>query len=245
MKKILCLSLFVLCFACKEQVEINPRVYLGNVSTQLGKDKMDRSLVTFDINDMEYVSMRAGNQYHFSMTRTLDTTTFKAQAFNGGFDYSENGILKNYGAQNIQLEKQLILLNRFMEIPQLFLNDNSAIITQKDEVIIDKKLYQVFHVKYNNLMPTDLISNYYLYVHTKDLTIDFIGYDFEPAADRLFFREIFNRRTVEGIVFEDYRTFRTKTNDVVLDSLPQLFMKNQLDLTAAFTPENVKVTLDN
>ena len=90
MKKILCLSLFVLCFACKEQVEINPRVYLGNVSTQLGKDKMDRSLVTFDINDMEYVSMRAGNQYHFSMTRTLDTTTFKAQAFNGGFDYSED-----------------------------------------------------------------------------------------------------------------------------------------------------------
>jgi hypothetical protein len=132
-----------------------------------------------------------------------------------------------------------------MEIPMLFIDDNSAVITQKSPTIIDKKNYQVFHVYYKSLMPTDLISNYYLYVNEKEQTVDFIGYDFAPAEDRLFFRESFNRRIVEGITFEDYRTFRTKTSGVHMDSLPNLFLRNELDLKAAFKPENVKVIFND
>lgn len=245
MKKILFLSLLLVCLACEEQSALSPKAYLENVSTSLGKDKMKKTTITFEIKDMTYESKRSGNDYRYSMTRTLDTITFKAEAYNGGFEYTENGIPKSYGSQNLQVEKQLLALNHFMEIPKLFLDDNSVTITRKNPVTIDGKLYQVIHAKYQSLMPTDLISNYYLYVHEKDLTIDFIGYDFAPAKDQLFFRESFNRRTVEGIVFEDYRTFRTKTNDIVMDSLPYLFLRNELELTTAFTPENVKVTIQD
>ncbi|MFT5751356.1 MAG: hypothetical protein ACI86L_000857 [Dokdonia sp.] len=245
MKKILYFSLLLVCIACNVESERNPKEYLKDVAKHLGKDKMNNTTVTFDVNDMIYESKRTGNGYHFSMTRTLDTTTFQAKAYNGGFEYTENGIPKNYGFQNLQVEKQLLAINHFMEIPMLFIDDNSAIITQKNPVIIDNKNYLLFHVKYESLMPTDLISNYYLYIQKKEQTVDFIGYDFAPAEDRLFFRESFNRRTVEGIVFEDYRTFRTKTNGVVMDSLPILFLRNELDLTAAFKPENIKVSLND
>lgn len=245
MKKILFLSLLFICLACTQQTEVSPKEYLRSVSQKMGKDKLTKATVTFGINDMVYESTRNANDYHFSMTRTIDTMTFKAEAYNGGFEYTENGIAKSYGAQNRQVEKQLLAINHFMEVPALFLNDNALIINRKAPAKIDAKPYQVIHIKYESLMPTDLISNYYLYVHEKDLTIDFIGYDFAPAEGRLFFRESFNRRTVNGIVFEDFRTFRTKESGIAMDSLPGLFLRNQLDLKAAFKPENVKVSFND
>ena len=245
MKKILIFSSLLVCIACNVESEKNPKEVLKDAAQHLGKDKMYNSTVTFDVNDMHYESRRKDNEYHFSMTRTMDTITYQAKAYNGGFEYTENGTSKSYGFQNLQVEKQLLAINHFMEIPMLFIDDNSAVITQKSPTIIDKKNYQVFHVYYKSLMPTDLISNYYLYVHEKEQTVDFIGYDFAPAEDRLFFRESFNRRIVEGITFEDYRTFRTKTSGVHMDSLPNLFLRNELDLKAAFKPENVKVTFND
>ena len=197
----------------------------------------------FTLADIQYKSVRADNDYTYTMTRSRDTITYQAKAYNGGFEYTENGNPKSYGAQNGQVEKQLLALNDFMALPAIFENDNSAVLTLKKTIQIDEQKYYVLHIGYKDLMPTDIIPAYNLYINQETFGLEFIAYEFQPAQGRHFLREAFNSRTIEGVSFNDYRTYRTKTADIALDSLPHLLGANQLDLQNAFTPENITVKL--
>ena len=92
-------------------------------------------------------------------------------------------------------------------------------------------------------MPTDIITTYDLYIDQENYEIDFIAYDFKPANGVLFMREAFNRRKIEGITFNDYRTFRTATDSVSLGDLPHLLGENKLELQSPFTPKDITVKL--
>jgi hypothetical protein len=72
----------------------------------------------------------------------------------------------------------------------------------------------------------------------EDGMLDFLAYDFGDGGTR--FREAFNRREIEGILFQDYRNY-TADEVTALHDYSTLFDRGQLTLVSTIELENVEV----
>ena len=143
MKKILfILATILVVVSCDEKKEkLTANQILDTAIENSGRRQLYASQLSFEFNGITYTSTRDAHNYVYEMKRVRDTITYLAKAFNGGFDYTENGVSKSYGAQNGQVEKQLLALNDFMLLPAIFENDNSIIINLKEEAVINSISY--------------------------------------------------------------------------------------------------------
>jgi len=242
-KKILFISTLALLTSCTSTPDITAEELLEKTIETLGKRALYNSELSFMEREISYTSLRSKYQYEYTMKRSVDTINYFAKSYNGGFEYTENGVPVSYGATSGQLEKDLIDLNQFMILPANFENDNAVLLNLKNDISIDGIEYYVLHISFKNQMPTDLAGNYNLYIAKDTYEIDFIGYDSLATEGRFFLKEAFNKRVLNGVSFSDYRTYISQKNISTIDSLPVLLGKNQLVLRNPLVIKNINVKL--
>lgn len=72
--------------------------------------------------------------------------------------------------------------------------------------------------------------------------LDFIAYEYFTGEGGTRFREAYNRRDVEGIVFQDYRNYTADEIDG-LSAYPGLWLRDRLALVSTIELENIEVKL--
>ena len=82
---------------------------------------------------------------------------------------------------------------------------------------------------------------YYYWIHQESYLIDYLAYSFQNDGGGTRFRKAVNRRNIDGVIFQDYENYRPVEKFVPLESLPDLFIQNQLILVSHILKENISM----
>lgn len=109
-----------------------------------------------------------------------------------------------------------------------FLNDNAVNMEWAGEVTINDKPYYKIQVTFDQEGGGDDHDDIYMYwIDKSDFTMDYLAYSFHVNGGGVRFREAFNARNVEGIVFQDYVNYKYDKNTPVSE-LDALFEQGKL-----------------
>ena len=69
-------------------------------------------------------------------------------------------------------------------------------------------------------------------------TLDYLAYKYLTDAGGIRFRVAINRRTIEGVVFQDYENYKAPKN-TSLDDLPKMYEKGELELLSLIVNDSI------
>lgn len=105
--------------------------------------------------------------------------------------------------------------------------------------------YHKVEITYGSNGGGEDFENVYIYwIHQEKFTIDYLAYGFNINGGGVRFREAYNQREVEGIVFQDYLNY-TIDKDFPVQEMDYAFETEQLRLISDIKLENVNVSLLN
>ncbi len=223
----------------QEQTQIAQKI-IDNSIVAHGHQKFNQLHLEFSFRDYHYVLHRDAKQTVYSRQIETDSRTIKDV-------YPTNDKLTRYvNGQAIGLNDSIVNLYQnslnavmyFMELP-FKLNDPPVIKQFREEVFIDNKKYYSIEVTFQeNLEHQDV---YYYWINHETYLIDYFAYSFQNNGGGTRFRKAINRRSINGVLFQDYENYRPKEKFVPLESLPDLFIKNQLILVSKILKENISI----
>ena len=81
------------------------------------------------------------------------------------------------------------------------------------------------------------------WIHQEKHTMDYLAYEFHVDGGGLRFREAFNQRRVDGILFADFHNFKGDKSALAVSDLANAFVKGKLEKASEIVLENIKVEL--
>lgn len=116
----------------------------------------------------------------------------------------------------------------FVQIPKV-LNDPAVKSTLLGETVIDKEVYVSLKVTFSQEQGgADYQDEYRYWINKKTHLIDYLAYRFYTDQGGTRFRKAYNRRKINGLVFQDYYNFKPQEKFSPLDRLPQLLENKKL-----------------
>ncbi|MFQ5602191.1 MAG: DUF6503 family protein [bacterium] len=79
------------------------------------------------------------------------------------------------------------------------------------------------------------------WIHEKRKTLDYLAYYYHRNESGSRFRQAFNQRRVNGILFADYHNFKGPTGVTAIENHDQLFESGQLTRVSEIVLENIQV----
>ncbi len=217
---------------------------LINASIQAhGLDNLTGKQIEFDFRDKHYTLLRELTEYTYTRSFQDSSGMIQDVLINSqGFFRTVNG--DTAGLSKDRASKYLNSVNSvlyFVQLP-LPLNDAAAIKTyQKDQEINGKEYHQV-EVRFSQEGGGKDFEDIFLYWFQQETyTLDYFAYSYLTDGGGLRFREAINRRTINGIVFQDYINYKPKSNESGLYDLPDLFKKGKLTELSRIENTNIQV----
>lgn len=125
----------------------------------------------------------------------------------------------------------------------LALSDPAVNAKALSEVNINEEPYYKIQVTFSENGGGEDFEDIYVYwFHKEKKTMDFFAYKYFTEGGGMRFREAINRRTVDGIVFQDYKNYKPKTEGISVFELDKAFQKNQLEIVSTVTLENINLS---
>ena len=246
MKKIVLLLLLTALVACK----VDDKDYTGkeliHKSIQAhGSPFLDQSTMEFKFRETQYKATRDKGMFQYSREFIQDSLRIKDVLSNNKKERYINDSLITVA--DSLLNGYASSLNSVVYFAQLpYSLDGDAIISKKIgiDTILNNKYYEV-KVTFKEEGGGEDHDDVFVYWINKDnYLIDYLAYSYCEEECGYRFRESVNRRTVNGVIIQDYKNYKAvKTNPDLLQ-LDDLFEKGQLELVSEIKTEQVKLTLD-
>lgn len=119
------------------------------------------------------------------------------------------------------------------------LNDASVNKTYIGDITIKEKNYAVLGITFNQEGGGDDFDDEYRYwINTETKKIDYLAYNYSVNKGGVRFRASYNKRVVDGIIFQDYTNYEAEVG-TPLDLLPELFETGKLKELSKIKTENI------
>ncbi len=129
----------------------------------------------------------------------------------------------------------------FFQIPYV-LNDPAAIKKLTGETEINGKIYWSVSVTFEKQQGGEDYDDEFLYfVDKDDFSIDYLAYNYSVDGGGVRFREAFNQRRIDGLLFQDYINYEVEIG-TPLSNIPQLFKDGKLKELSKIVNENIKIS---
>lgn len=129
----------------------------------------------------------------------------------------------------------------FFQLP-LLLNDPAVI---KELIGIEK----INNIEYYKLKVsfkqqgggTDFEDEFRYWIGKADHMMDYLAYSYQTNGGGIRFRQVVNRRNVNGLTVQDYINYKPEKKTTPLDQLPSLFEKGELIEVSRIEKKNVRL----
>ena len=123
------------------------------------------------------------------------------------------------------------------------LNDERAVKAYLDSVEIHGRSYHKIKVSFEEKAGQEKPDDVFIYwFDTEDYSMDYLAYEFFTEKGGFRFREAYNTRTVEGIIFQDYHNYKPRNKDSIdLHELDAAFLRGELELLSEIQTEKIEV----
>lgn len=222
----------------------NPQSIVNKAMETHGSEWVGESEITFRFRNRHYKAYRQKGR--FSLRRMWkDSLGYTEDILsNQGFTRYRNGQRLQISDSLAQVYGNSVNSVHYFAVLPYGLNDTSVRKTFLSMVEINGQSYFKIKISFSEEGGgTDFEDVFMYWMHTQKFTVDFLAYSFHVNGGGLRFREAFNRREIEGILFQDYRNFKPTSPNARLEDLDKLFEQGQLELLSEIRLEDVEVTL--
>jgi len=221
----------------KHQIEQAPtktfsaeaRAVLAKALEAHGGDRYETAYYQFVFRDKAYKFKNNGSSYRYELIQEKQGVRTK--------DVLENGQLVRTAAgkpveltdkQRRAISESLNSVIYFATLPHK-LTDASVNLEYGGEVLIKDVKYETLNVTFDQEGGgVDHEDQYRYWVNVANGRIDYLAYNYRTGKGGVRFREAYNSRNVDGIVFQDYVNYKAPVG-TPLDSLPLMLERLELE----------------
>jgi len=225
--------LFISCllfFSCNEEKKSADSI-IKNAIEYHGGAAYDSVNVAFQFRDKRYQITQ--NQGDFKYKRV-----FVDSLENVLLDIlTNNGLIRHYNDSLVELSTKdssayansVNSVQYFAMLPQP-LSDPAVIASRKKDVSIKQKEYYSIEVKFSENNGGEDFEDIFMYWFDKeDYSMDYLAYQYKTEGGGVRFREAYNSRVIDEIIFQDYNNFEASIGTPLIE-LPTFFEQNKLAL---------------
>jgi len=208
-----------------------------------GSDKLPKSHLEFDFRDYHYTMQRDGGTYQYERAFT-DTSGQQIHDV-----LTNDSFTRTVDGEEVELtEKQRNAYSNsvnsviyFATLP-LSLNDPAVQKEYLGEVSIKGEPYHKIKVTFKQEGGGDDFQDEYIYwIHRDEHTMDYLAYNYETDGGGARFREAYNVRNVEGVVFQDYYNLKPVPKTLEVARFDSLFEAGNLQQVSVIETADVKL----
>lgn len=245
MRYLILLIIVILCIQCKnknlsntqplaqqtivENIKLSKADSIINKTIEVHGGKLYNSAsYSFLFRGNKYSFKNEGNNYTYTTEKTVDNKLIFDELHNGKFQRKiDKEITPLSEKQKSACANALNSVMYFSLIPYK-LNDKSVNKEYIGETIIKNKNYHTIKVAFDEDGGGKDFKDEFLYwINASDFTLDYFAYKYDVDGGGIRFRSFFNRRNIDGIIFQDYINWKP-TSDIALNNLQELFENNAL-----------------
>ncbi len=206
-----------------------------------GGEKYKTAHYSFDFRGKQYSFKNESDKYVYQMKdvdddgnqliHTIENGNYSLKVEGEEFELPEEDIKKFKNALNSVIY--------FVNLPYK-LQDKAVIADQKGETFINDTAYQLIVVNFEQENGGQDFEDQYMYwINKETKQVDYLAYNFKENKGGARFRKAYNRRVVDGILFQDYINYKA-ARDIDLYMLAELYEKGELEELSRIKTENVK-----
>lgn len=205
-----------------------------------GGSKYDQAHYSFVFRERGYIFRNRGKEYTYLMTSNKGNISRLDKLDNNGFSRRENGVeLELSKKDKTRFGDGLNSVIYFATLPHK-LQDRAVIKDYVGSATIKDKSYEVVEVRFREEGGgTDHDDTYYYWIDKENNLIDYLAYSYQVNKGGVRFRSAYNRRTVDGIVFQDYINYKAEVGTPLKD-LPGLWEKDELKELSRIETEEIE-----
>jgi hypothetical protein len=227
--------------SCKSPVDVQ-EVVDRSIKAH-GMSTFDQLEIRFIFREYGYSIQRDGEQYTYTREKTDSIGRIRDVLVNSvDFQrYINNQPVEVGDEWESRYGNSLNSVLYFFQIPYV-LNDKAVIKEFVKEVSINGENYFAIKVTFQSVGGgEDFQDEYRYWIHQSKGTVDYLAYNYETEGGGTRFRVAINRRTIDGIVFQDYINYKPQEKFPPLDELPALFENDELDELSRIINKDISV----
>ncbi len=206
-----------------------------------GGDAYKTANISFIFRGKNYHFKNDGVNYLYELTeKKEDSSTWKHTLDNGDFQIEVDGEIKQFDEKKADSYKNALnSVIYFATLPSK-LQDPAVIADYKGETFINDTAYHLVVITFNKEDGGKDFEDKFLYwIHHKTKLIDYLAYSYEDKeGSGSRFRKAYNRREIEGIIFQDYINYKGSP-DVHLYVLAEQFERGELEELSRIETEDI------
>ena len=208
-----------------------------------GSKKLRNSTLEFDFRDYHYVMQRNGGVYRYEREFT-DTSGQQIHDVltNESFVRTVNGeqvTLTDKERDSYSNSVNSVIY--FATLP-LSLNDPAVEKEYLGEVTIKGDPYHKIKVTFQQEGGGDDFQDEYIYwIHRDEHTMDYLAYNYETNGGGARFREAYNVREIDGVVFQDYYNLKPVPETLQVATFDSLFNAGNMEQVSVIETADVKL----
>ena len=230
--------LFLL-LSCQNAKDLSAIAYIEASVEAHGMTEFNKKSIDFQFRNYRY-TQRQDNQ-GLIYTRRKNTTPEVLDLL-----HSKNGFQRTLANEKVVLADSIALVYSesvnsvlyFFRLPYS-LKDTGAIKTLMDTEQIKGKSYQKIRVHFTSENGgVDYQDTFRYWFDEQTKTLDYLAYEYLTDAGGIRFRVAINRRTIAGVLFQDYENYKAPKN-TPLDDLPKMYEKGELELLSRIANDSI------
>ncbi|WP_047245172.1 DUF6503 family protein [Maribacter thermophilus] len=247
MNKLLLFFVLISFLGCKNVVKTPTAQEIVDKSIAVsGGENYVKSNISFDFRDIHYTSEVVEGKKILKRKIVNDSTTIIDTKYPNKFERSVNDSIVTLSDSMANVYANSVNSVHYFAMLPYGLNDKAVKKKFLETVKIDTADYYKIEVTFSKEGGGDDFDDVYLYwFNTKTLEPDYLSYEFHTNGGGQRFRVAYNKRTVGGIRFVDYKNYKPKQKNGSIYAIDSLYVNNGLELLSEIKLENVEVNQDS
>ena len=213
---------------------------LQNTIEAHGGARYQTAHYAFVFRDKNYTFKNNNGEYTYTVAYQKNGHGYQDILTNNTFTRAQNGVQQELTAKQISSYGQGVnSVIYFATLPHK-LNDPAVNLTYEGTTTITNKSYEILKVTFNEEGGgKDFEDTYFYWINADSKLIEFLAYNYKVNGGGVRFREAYNPRRVEGILFQDYINYKAPVG-TALASLPQMWEHKELKELSRIDTEKVR-----
>ena len=240
-KNILLLLVVLSIGSCKKDQKLSAEDWVNASIKSHRMDDFNNKKVAFSFREFNYTQNKDAQGTIYTRSKKKSPEQIDVLHSKNGFSRTLNNepVILSDSLTSVYSESVNSVLY-FFRLP-FSLKDTGAIKTVLNSEQIKNRLYQKIDVTFTaGNGGEDYQDTFRYWINKETKKLDYLAYQYHSDGGGIRFRAVVNRRTIGGVVFQDYENYKAPKN-CSLDELTDLYKKEKLELISMIINDSIRI----
>ena len=227
--------------SCKKDQILSAEDWVNACIKSHRMDDFNNKKVAFSFREFNYTQNKDAQGIIYTRSKKKSPEQIDVLHSKNGFSRTLNNepVILSDSLASIYSESVNSVLY-FFRLP-FSIKDTGAVKTALNSEQIKNRLYQKIDVTFTpENGGVDYQDNFRYWIDKETKKLDYLAYQYHSDGGGIRFRAVVNRKTIDGVVFQDYENYKAQKNSS-LDELTDLYKKGKLELISMIINDSIRI----